>query len=823
MAGRRAILFSGVVSLVAAAAAHSQTPSRFDAEVLSSKSAMMAQPHEAYDHAEAALTAARLLAPGPDRDLRAATAQWLKAEALTRLKQPAQAMPLLDQALDTVARVQPKGKLRGDVLKSHGRAAAANGRVQTALKDFQDAYAIYQAVGEARSEAIVLQEIGEIYLNARDYDHVLQYYAQSRETYSQDPSLTLAADNNRAFALKDLDRLPEAEAEFRKALDAAVHMQSAYLQAEILTNLAYTEAQQGKMQAARRDVNLGLSLVRKSAEAKTERPFLLGVLAKIAAQNNDLEKAVKLLDEMFAGVDSQASTVAYRDFHELAARVYETVGQPEKALEHLHAFKRIDDETRSLASSTNAALMAAKFDFAAQSTKIAELRAGQLKRDVLLARSKARLTATVTVLLLIGGAIFSGLMLSAFLAMRRSRNRIRSINAELETANSELGRALRAKTEFLATTSHEIRTPLNGILGMTQVMLADQKAPAQLRDRLGVIKSAGETMSALVNDLLDMAKIETGNLTLQRGEINLVALLKDAARMWADQARTKGLEFKLDLSECPEHVVEDGDRLRQILFNLMSNASKFTPAGSIGLSARARPAAGGERILFEVTDTGIGIAEADQARIFESFTQADGSTARKYGGTGLGLTICRRLAIAMDGQITVRSALGEGSSFCVDLPLTRYAPVEASPGRPPGQGKPLLIVEDNPLAQSMLRAVLQDAFKSIEFAGSLQAAADALDNGAYQHLLIDGGCVQRAGTGDPVDAVASFVQGQEISVSLLWPAPTPEICARLATIDVDQIIAKPIAPGALLELVRRWNETVLEDGCSAVQPVGAFG
>lgn len=760
-------------------------PTPFDRELTAAKSAMMAVPKKAYEHARAALALTDAQPAAPRHDVEHATATWLMGESMIRNKHPDQALPILDQALTVVQKVAANTKLHGDVLKSRGRAAAALGRVQPALADFQAAYNIYQKAGEPRSQAIALQEIGSIYSDARDYPHVLQYYAQSQETFSKDPALSLTADNNRGFALKDMGKLAEAEAAFRRAYAAAEQMQSGYIEAHILTNIAFTEALQGKYAAASADARKGIALGSADPEARSEKPFLLGVLAKVAADRGDNAAAAGLLDQVFAGVDPKSTPMDYRDFHDLASRVYEATGDRERALIHLRAFKRLDDQGRALAASTNAALVAAKFDFANQAARIATLKAKQ-------AQDQANFTTTLTITLLLAGLIVMALITHAFFTMRRSRNQIQAVNTVLEETNGALEKALKAKTEFLATTSHEIRTPLNGILGMTQVMLADSRITPDMRDRLNLLKTSGDTMSALVNDLLDVAKIETGNLSVKHEAFELRRLLEDSARVWTDQAKNKGLEFRVDVATCPALAVGDGDRLRQVLFNLMSNATKFTEQGWVSLSARPEPAGDGERLVIEVADSGIGIAASDHERVFESFTQLDGGRDRQYAGTGLGLAICRNVSRALGGEISVRSEVGKGSTFTVTLPLTR-----AEGGDAEDQPLGLLIVDDNPLAQAMLRAFLTDKVGRLEFAATPEAALEAAGRGRFGRLLVDGACLQRQNPDDPMAAVGPLAQAG-LPVSVLWPALTPEDEARLQALGAQQVLSKPITPVALL-------------------------
>ena len=668
--------------------------------------------------------------------------------------------------------------------------------MQAALADFQSAFRIYQRLNEPRSQALALQEIGRIYSDARDYAHVLSYYAQSSEVFSADPQLNLVAHNNRGFALKDLGRLSEAEAEFRKSLAAAIELGSAYVQAHILTNIAYVEEQSGRRDLARATLARGLGLADRDNEAAAERPFLLGMLAKVEADAGHDEAAARLLDQTFQGVDLAASPMDFRDFHEIAARVYERTGDRSRALLHLKAFKRLDDEGRALAASTNSALMAAQFDFANQDLKITRLKAGQLERDVKLARSQARLRVVVlTAALVIGGAIFLATLLG-FLSMRASRNRVRAANTELGVANGALGLALKAKSEFLATTSHEIRTPLNGILGMTQVILADLGLARHVRERLQLVHGAGETMKALVDDLLDIAKAETGAVTLEAAPVELPRLLEETRRFWEGQAEAKGLTLVLEAAGAPPRIVADEGRLRQLLFNLMSNALKFTEAGSVTLRAGAE----GGALVLAVEDTGIGIPAREHARIFEAFIQVDGGTSRKYGGTGLGLSICRNICSAMGGSVDVASAEGRGSTFTVRLPLVEAARVEpqATPARAARlAAASVLVVEPNPLAQNILKSTLASRAAHLTALGSLEPALAHLAGASVDVVLADA-AVFRLGPQAPAEALHALCDAAPgARVVVTCPAAEAALGEALQASGGVEIVWKPVAPAAL--------------------------
>ena len=304
-------------------------------------------------------------------------------------------------------------------------------------------------------------------------------------------------------------------------------------------------------------------------------------------------------------------------------------------------------------------------------------------------------------------------------------------NIDLEQTNGALEKALAAKTEFLATTSHEIRTPLNGILGMTQVMLADPRTDAATRDRVSVVHGAGVTMRALVDDILDVAKMETGNLTIEERTFDLCRTLTESTRMWDEQARAKGLTFTIDLLDCPAGIVGDPARLRQIVFNLLSNALKFTLVGSVHLRAARQ----GDRYEISVRDTGIGIAPERHEEIFESFRQADATTTRQFGGTGLGLTICRNLARAMGGDVLVESEEGQGAVFTLSLPLREEAVETDTPVDLPCLGT--LVIDRNPISRAKLRVLVEAAGGSVEAVGEVDAGVALATTRNPCRILVD--------------------------------------------------------------------------------------
>ena len=804
------------VALAAPAAVVAQTPAAaagfaaFDAAIARTKEAMMSDPQSALASARSAVALAARLPAGPRARVDAVTAQWLHGEALMYVNDTAAARPIIDAALMQAERVAPNTKLHGDLLRSHGAVMAVTGKVTEALRDYQRAHDVFQRAGQARSRAITLHDIGQIYGDAGDYERTLSYYQQAADVFPGEPAFTLTINNNRAEVFRKQKRYAEAAASYRAALVQARKLGSSLLLTRIWTNLAGSEAEAGRLASAGKAVDQAMTLA-KHGDAAGWRPFVFGAAAKVAAGRGDYTRASGFMTRAFQGVDIEKSDMSFRDYHLTASQVYEEIGNIPAALRHAKAFQRLEAEANQLTASAASQLMAARFDFTNQNLQISKLKQDQLAKDVQAERDKSRTRTIMFSGLLAAVAAVFGVLLFGFFALRRSRDAVAAANTSLTDVNGALEKALTAKTEFLATTSHEIRTPLNGILGMTQVLLADRGIDAAVRERIEVVHGAGETMKALVDDILDVAKMESGELTVASEPTDLTAILDDAARLWGGQAQAKGLELVLDMEGVPKRIVSDGGRLRQIVFNLMSNALKFTSVGRVTLFAGVETAEdGAETLAIRVVDTGIGIPLDQQAAIFEAFKQVDGGTTRQFGGTGLGLAICKKLAIALGGDIAVASVMGQGTTFEALLPLVRAEMEPASATEPEHDrtlaGARMLILDRNPLNQGVMRVLLGAEAGHVAVA---EAGADAIaaltGPDAPTHVVIDAGSI----AGEGIDLVSTLrdltgaarAAGAHCSL-LLAPAAAGLTIAEAMGVGAEQLIVKPIGGADLMAALK---------------------
>lgn len=730
--------------------------------------------------------------------------------------------------------------------------AVNDGRIDAMLEATSQGMALVDGLERPDLVAEMMLRTSAMYRRVGQFDESVTLAMQSMEIArrSKDPVALLFAHHALGLAYGQSGRPSEALEHFKAMVQEAQRAGSLLQRGYALVALAAVTKDMGDKTTGEAHVREALSVFQRVG-APIGVNHALFALAELLRARGSHEQAIALLDGIIASqaqlkhhIGHWYSLLARSQNEQALGRLPQALADAQRArtladepgmavyradsarrLAQLHA--ALGDLPRAYALSVEAELLtaaaaqekasvrmvelAARYERESREREVVELRHRNEQQEAALAQKELQQRWTWTVL---AGIAITLLVTAHFLLrLRRSRDAIRELNAGLEervrARTAEAERLARARSDFLAQMSHELRTPLNGILGFAQILQQDAHLDERQRRGLGIIQKSGQHLLTLINDILDLARVDAGKLSLSLAEVDLPAFLEVVTEIVRVKADEKGLAFRCDAAALPERIVVDDMRLRQVLLNLLSNAVKFTDHGHVrlGVQVAAQPPAspGHVRLVFDVTDTGVGMTDDQLTRIFEPFEQV-GDARRRAGGSGLGLAISRQLVRLMGGEIGVSSEPGQGSTFRfeIEVPLAQRAPEgDAAPTRITGYlglRRTVLVVDDT----ASLRTLLTDTLRPLGFEVMTAADGQAGLRDAVLHRpdlvvmdmsmpLMDGCEATRLMRATPELAGVPIIATSAHA--------TPEVESRFRAAGATAFVAKPFSRDQLLAAI----------------------
>ncbi|HEA16531.1 MAG TPA: response regulator [Pseudoalteromonas prydzensis] len=581
-----------------------------------------------------------------------------------------------NRALNLAVRLNSPLK-QANLLSNIGLAYFNMHNMELALEHYQQAKAFYENDGSEKDKADILHNIAGVYIRLSRYDSALEIYRQVIDVFQQldDEEGIARAHGNMAVAYAESGQNQLALHYYQLALRYYQSVNDAYQLSVQHTNLASINLKIDELDAALYHAKAAQKYARQ-IDNQSLQLAALQVLAKVQLVSGDIDTAKQNLKQSIALAKEYKDELRVKDGLGIEALLSAGEGDYKQAIQLHQQF--VDYQRGIISEEVMKALSTFQSQF--QSSQLNQ-EIKQLKQERSLQELKIEKRSQLTILLSI---VLMLVLICAVALYRRAvekkaknqlEQKVAQRTQELQYVAQELRAANQVKSQFLANISHEIRTPLTAILGQTDDLLNGLYQPQQLQTELLVIKKHSDHLKGLINDVLDLSKIEANRLDLDVSEFDLVVIVNDVYAMSSMQAKNKGLTLLLENNLGPSFWTKlDLIRVKQILINLLTNAIKFTESGFVTLHIDHTE----QGVCFKVSDTGIGMTTAQIENIFECFQQGDNTISRRFGGSGLGLSLSQQLAIMMGGYISVESELHKGSEFIFNVPCKQYPPAKVA-------------------------------------------------------------------------------------------------------------------------------------------------